>query len=57
MANAVDAFLKLNMRNADDVINNYKDILNIDSIALSAEAIIMENMLQLKKKSTPTEVY
>lgn len=48
LANAVGAFFKLDVENAVDFIDNYKDILKIDSAALNAEAVVMKNMLQLK---------
>lgn len=49
LANAVDAFLKLNMENANYFVKNYKDILKTDEEALNAETMIVKNLFVLKK--------
>uniref|UniRef100_A0A6P7FG11 Uncharacterized protein LOC114327671 n=1 Tax=Diabrotica virgifera virgifera TaxID=50390 RepID=A0A6P7FG11_DIAVI len=36
------------MENAQDFVDNYKNILKIDTFSLNAEAVVMKNMLQLK---------
>lgn len=55
LANAVDAFLKLDMVNGEDFINNYKNVFKIDTSALGAEAMIMKNMIQLKNEAVDAE--
>lgn len=55
LANAVDAFLKLDLKNGEDFINNYKNLLKIDTSALNAETMIMKNMLQSKKDEVNEE--
>ncbi|XP_046746400.1 zinc finger MYM-type protein 1-like [Diprion similis] len=55
LARAVDAFLKLDMKNGEDFINNYKKILIIDTSALEAEAMVMKNMLQFKNDEMNAE--
>jgi len=48
LAEAADAFTLLNLAEAEDFINNYKVILNIDTHSLNAEATVLRNILKNK---------
>lgn len=48
LAQAVDAFNKLDFVNAQQFIKNYETVLNIDVSALEAEIKVMNNMIKAK---------
>lgn len=46
LAKSVNAFMNLNLENAQEFINNYKELLKINSDSLNAEALVMKSMLE-----------
>lgn len=49
LAQSVDSFLKLDLKNGEAFINNFKDILKIDTTLFQAETLIIKSMMENKK--------
>ena len=49
LAQSVDTFLKLDLKNGEVFIKNFKDILKIDTTSLQAKSLIIKSMMEIKK--------
>ena len=50
---AIDAFIRLDLAIAEFFINNYKDVLIIDTTFLHVETVVRKNIItNLKKKKS-----
>lgn len=48
LAQSVDSFTKLDLKDGEAFIANYKDAMKIDSAVLQAEAVVIKNILKNK---------
>lgn len=53
LAKAVNYFGRLDLKGASEFIENYKEILRIDVDSLSAETIVLKNLLKVQYKNNP----